>query len=136
MARRTKVALDEFRNNRWGNFMVRPSETPSEFWRAVKVLKRQRLPVPPIHGVRGVAFTTEDKAEAIARNPRATMQPSLRERGCEPDRAYPSTSTRSPHGRGRRRAYVTHVTGRGESHREVIPTQQGPGTGQHHLPRS
>ncbi|GJQ79525.1 hypothetical protein Trydic_g16372 [Trypoxylus dichotomus] len=32
MARRTKVALDEFRNNRWGDFMVRASETPSDFW--------------------------------------------------------------------------------------------------------
>ncbi|GJQ65416.1 hypothetical protein Trydic_g7525 [Trypoxylus dichotomus] len=68
--------------------------------------------------------------------PRATMQPCLRERGCEPDRAYPSASRRSPHGRGRRRADTTHVTGRGESHREVIPAQQGPGTGRHHLPRS
>ncbi|GJQ79625.1 hypothetical protein Trydic_g16466 [Trypoxylus dichotomus] len=66
MARRTKVALDEFRNNRWGDFMVCPSETPSEFWKAVKVLKRQRVPVPPIHRARGVAFTTENKAEAFA----------------------------------------------------------------------
>ncbi|GJQ70625.1 hypothetical protein Trydic_g23016 [Trypoxylus dichotomus] len=66
MARRTKVALDEFLNNRWGDFMVRASETPSEFWRAVKALKGQRVPVPPIHGARGVAFTTEDKAEAFA----------------------------------------------------------------------
>ncbi|GJQ66242.1 hypothetical protein Trydic_g4296 [Trypoxylus dichotomus] len=66
MARRTKVALDEFRNNRWGDFMVRASETLSEFWRAVNALKGQRVPVPPIHGARGVAFTTEDKAEAFA----------------------------------------------------------------------
>ncbi|GJQ73995.1 hypothetical protein Trydic_g14324 [Trypoxylus dichotomus] len=29
-------------------------------------MKRQRVPVPPIHGARGVAFTTEDKAEAFA----------------------------------------------------------------------
>ncbi|GJQ66521.1 hypothetical protein Trydic_g4508 [Trypoxylus dichotomus] len=65
MARRTKVALDEFRNNHWGDFMVRASETPSEFWRAVKVLKGQRVPVPPIHGARGVAFTTENKVEAF-----------------------------------------------------------------------
>ncbi|GJQ65109.1 hypothetical protein Trydic_g7254 [Trypoxylus dichotomus] len=65
-ARRTKIALDEFRNNRWGDFMERASESPSEFWRAVKALKGQRVPVPPIHGARGVAFTTEDKAEAFA----------------------------------------------------------------------
>ncbi|GJQ78545.1 hypothetical protein Trydic_g11657 [Trypoxylus dichotomus] len=43
--------------------MVRASETPSEFGKAVKVLKRQRVPIPPIHGARGVACTTEDKAE-------------------------------------------------------------------------
>ncbi|GJQ79093.1 hypothetical protein Trydic_g5349 [Trypoxylus dichotomus] len=49
-ARQTKVALDEFRNNRWGDFMERASESPSEFWRAVKALKGQRVPVPPIHG--------------------------------------------------------------------------------------
>ncbi|GJQ79607.1 hypothetical protein Trydic_g16449 [Trypoxylus dichotomus] len=66
MARRTKVALDGFRNNRWGDFMVRAWETPSEFWKAVKVMKRQRVPVPPIHGARGAAFTIEDKAEAFA----------------------------------------------------------------------
>ncbi|GJQ65017.1 hypothetical protein Trydic_g23195 [Trypoxylus dichotomus] len=66
MARRTKVALDEFRNNRWGDYMGRASEIPSEFWKAVKVLKRQRVPVPLIHGSRGVAFTTEDKAEGFA----------------------------------------------------------------------
>ncbi|GJQ85884.1 hypothetical protein Trydic_g15340 [Trypoxylus dichotomus] len=65
-ARQTKVALDEFRNNRWGDFMERASESPSEFWRAVKALKGQRVPVPPIHGARGVAFTTEDKPEAFA----------------------------------------------------------------------
>ncbi|GJQ70733.1 hypothetical protein Trydic_g666 [Trypoxylus dichotomus] len=46
--------------------MVRASEIPSEFWRAVKVLKEQRVPVPPIHGARGDAFTTEDKEEAFA----------------------------------------------------------------------
>ncbi|GJQ79296.1 hypothetical protein Trydic_g16164 [Trypoxylus dichotomus] len=46
--------------------MVRASETPSEFWRAVKALKGQRVPVPPIHGARSVAITTEDKAEAFA----------------------------------------------------------------------
>ncbi|GJQ79092.1 hypothetical protein Trydic_g5348 [Trypoxylus dichotomus] len=46
--------------------MVRASGSPSKFWRAVKILKRQRVPAPPIHGVRGVAFTTEDKAEAFA----------------------------------------------------------------------
>ncbi|GJQ75209.1 hypothetical protein Trydic_g9811 [Trypoxylus dichotomus] len=62
------------------------------------------------------------------------MQPGLRERG--PDRAYPSPSTRSPHGRGRRRVDMTNVTGRGESHREAVPAEQGPGTGRHHLPRS
>ncbi|GJQ75528.1 hypothetical protein Trydic_g17614 [Trypoxylus dichotomus] len=33
---------------------------------AVKVIKRQRAPVAPIHGARGVAFTTEDKAEGFA----------------------------------------------------------------------
>ncbi|GJQ69537.1 hypothetical protein Trydic_g14098 [Trypoxylus dichotomus] len=66
MARRTKIALDEFRNDCWGDFMVRASETPSEFWRAVKALKGQRVPVSPIHGARGVTFTTEDKAEAFA----------------------------------------------------------------------
>ncbi|GJQ71904.1 hypothetical protein Trydic_g3013 [Trypoxylus dichotomus] len=51
IARRTKVALDEFRNNRWGDFMA---------------LKEERVPVPPIHAARGVAFTTEDKAEVFA----------------------------------------------------------------------
>ncbi|GJQ79526.1 hypothetical protein Trydic_g16373 [Trypoxylus dichotomus] len=64
------------------------------------------------------------------------MQPGLREREREPDRAYPSPSTRSPHARGRRRADTTYVTGRGESHREVVPARQGPGTGRHHLPCS
>ncbi|GJQ79543.1 hypothetical protein Trydic_g16390 [Trypoxylus dichotomus] len=66
MARRTKVALDKVRNDRWGDFMVRASKTPFEFWRTVKALKEQRVPVPPIHGARGIAFTTEDKAEAFA----------------------------------------------------------------------
>ncbi|GJQ73986.1 hypothetical protein Trydic_g12732, partial [Trypoxylus dichotomus] len=65
MARRTKVALDAFRNKRWDDFMIRASDSPSEFWRAVMVMKRQRVPVPPIHGARGVAFTTVDKAEAF-----------------------------------------------------------------------
>ncbi|GJQ65585.1 hypothetical protein Trydic_g7683 [Trypoxylus dichotomus] len=75
MARRTKVALDEFRNNRWGDFMVRAPETPSEFWRAVKALKGQRVHVPPIHGARSVAFTTEDKA-ASPLPPRTKRKPS------------------------------------------------------------
>ncbi|GJQ70090.1 hypothetical protein Trydic_g20134, partial [Trypoxylus dichotomus] len=65
------------------------------------------------------------------------MQPGLRERGRGPDRAHPSLSTRSPHGRGRgRRTDTTHVTGRGDSHRKVVPAHQGPGTGRRHLPRS
>ncbi|GJQ67616.1 hypothetical protein Trydic_g8419 [Trypoxylus dichotomus] len=32
---------------------------------AVKVMKEERAPVPPIHGTGDVAFTTEDKAEAF-----------------------------------------------------------------------
>ncbi|GJQ70362.1 hypothetical protein Trydic_g1824 [Trypoxylus dichotomus] len=65
MARRTKVALDEFRNNRWGDFMVRASETPSRFWKVIKVVKRERVPITLIHGARGVAFTTEEDEEPI-----------------------------------------------------------------------
>ncbi|GJQ73589.1 hypothetical protein Trydic_g13934 [Trypoxylus dichotomus] len=64
------------------------------------------------------------------------MQPGLRERERGPDRAYPSSGTRSPHGRGRRKADTTHITGRGESHREVVPAHQGPGIGRRYLPRS
>ncbi|GJQ71512.1 hypothetical protein Trydic_g21898 [Trypoxylus dichotomus] len=41
MARRTKIALDEFRSKRWDDFMIRASDSPSEFWRAV--MKRQRV---------------------------------------------------------------------------------------------
>ncbi|GJQ67408.1 hypothetical protein Trydic_g8278 [Trypoxylus dichotomus] len=59
---------------------------------------------------------------SLRRNPRATMQPGLRERGRGPYRAYPSSGTRSPHGRGRRRRTdITYVTGRGESHRSGPP---------------
>ncbi|GJQ71857.1 hypothetical protein Trydic_g14253 [Trypoxylus dichotomus] len=46
--------------------MVRASEIPSELWKAVKVPKRQRVPVPLIHGARGVALTTADKVEGFA----------------------------------------------------------------------
>ncbi|GJQ79380.1 hypothetical protein Trydic_g16239 [Trypoxylus dichotomus] len=46
--------------------MTQASKSSSAFWRTVKVMKRQRGTVPPIHGARGVAFTTESKAEAFA----------------------------------------------------------------------
>ncbi|GJQ65677.1 hypothetical protein Trydic_g7764 [Trypoxylus dichotomus] len=68
MARRTKVALNEFRHKRWDDFMIRASESPSEFWRAVKVMKKQRVSVPPIHGARGVVFTNKDKAQEDLQN--------------------------------------------------------------------
>ncbi|GJQ66609.1 hypothetical protein Trydic_g4581 [Trypoxylus dichotomus] len=62
----SKTEWQDEPRSRWGDFMVRTSETPSEFWRVVRVLKGQRVPVPPIQGARGVAFTTEDTAEAFA----------------------------------------------------------------------
>ncbi|GJQ65566.1 hypothetical protein Trydic_g7665 [Trypoxylus dichotomus] len=52
---------------------ARSSRTPShgarirQRTRAVKALNGQRVPVPPINGARGVAFTTEDKAETLER---------------------------------------------------------------------
>ncbi|GJQ71878.1 hypothetical protein Trydic_g2991 [Trypoxylus dichotomus] len=66
MARRTKVALDEFRNQRCDDFMIQASESSSAFWRAVNIMKTQRALVPPKHGTRGVVFTTKDKVEAFA----------------------------------------------------------------------
>ncbi|GJQ69447.1 hypothetical protein Trydic_g10032 [Trypoxylus dichotomus] len=48
--------------------------------------------------------------------------------------ADPWGTRRRLYHRGRRRTDTTHVTGRGESHREVVPAQQGRGTGRHYLP--
>ncbi|GJQ75247.1 hypothetical protein Trydic_g9846 [Trypoxylus dichotomus] len=47
MARRTKAALDESCNQRWADFMIQASESSSAFWRAVKVMKKQRPPLLP-----------------------------------------------------------------------------------------
>ncbi|GJQ75508.1 hypothetical protein Trydic_g17595 [Trypoxylus dichotomus] len=44
MARRTKVALDEFRHKCWDDFMIPASESPSEFWRAPGLRERGRQP--------------------------------------------------------------------------------------------
>ncbi|GJQ88079.1 hypothetical protein Trydic_g13092 [Trypoxylus dichotomus] len=44
-------------------------------------------------------------------------------RGRQPDRANPLTSARNTHGRGGRRPGTTNITGRGESHHQVIPIQ-------------
>ncbi|GJQ66382.1 hypothetical protein Trydic_g8491 [Trypoxylus dichotomus] len=57
LAWRTKAALDQFRNKRWDDFMNQASESTSAFWRAVKIMKCRRTPMPPIHGERGIART-------------------------------------------------------------------------------
>ncbi|GJQ70698.1 hypothetical protein Trydic_g632 [Trypoxylus dichotomus] len=41
MASRIQVALDEFRNQRWDDFIIQASESSSAFWSAVKVMKEQ-----------------------------------------------------------------------------------------------
>ncbi|GJQ65865.1 hypothetical protein Trydic_g3967 [Trypoxylus dichotomus] len=66
LAWRTKAALDQFRNKRWDDFMNQASESTSAFWRAAKIMKCRRTPMPPIHGERGIAYSNEDKAEAFA----------------------------------------------------------------------
>ncbi|GJQ70647.1 hypothetical protein Trydic_g23036 [Trypoxylus dichotomus] len=66
MARRTKAALDEFRNQHWDDFTIQVSESSSAFWRAAKIMKKQRAPLPLIRGARGVAFSIENKVEAFA----------------------------------------------------------------------
>ncbi|GJQ75498.1 hypothetical protein Trydic_g17585 [Trypoxylus dichotomus] len=66
LAWRTKTALDQFRNKRWDDFMNQASESTSAFWRAAKIMKCRRTPMPPIHGERGIAYSDEDKAEAFA----------------------------------------------------------------------
>ncbi|GJQ79305.1 hypothetical protein Trydic_g16172 [Trypoxylus dichotomus] len=66
LAGRTKAALDDFRSKRWDDFLNQASESTSSFWRAAKIMKKRSAPMPPIHGTRGIALTTEDKAEAFA----------------------------------------------------------------------
>ncbi|GJQ80516.1 hypothetical protein Trydic_g12407 [Trypoxylus dichotomus] len=66
LAGRTKAALDDFRSKRWDDFLDQASESTSSFWRAAKIMKKRSAPMPPIHGTRGIALTTEDKAEAFA----------------------------------------------------------------------
>ncbi|GJQ71225.1 hypothetical protein Trydic_g10968 [Trypoxylus dichotomus] len=72
---------------------------------------------------------------SLRRNPRATMQPGLRERGRGPDRAYPIVryAISSRQRKTKSRYDPRH---RSESYREVVPAHQGLGTGRRHLPRS
>ncbi|GJQ70685.1 hypothetical protein Trydic_g620 [Trypoxylus dichotomus] len=65
LARRTKATLNEFHNLLWNNFIIQASESSSAFWKAAKIIKKQRSPLPPIRGARGVASPEPSNSNAV-----------------------------------------------------------------------
>lgn len=68
LQREVAQAILEFRNNTWDHKL---QELPdmAQGWKIKKALGRKDLPVmPPIYGVRGMAYSDQEKAEAFALN--------------------------------------------------------------------
>lgn len=66
LARQVKVALQEYRNERWATALEQLEIEEESPWRIARALRQKRKTVPPIHNPAGLVYSDEDKAEAFA----------------------------------------------------------------------
>lgn len=59
-------ALNHYKNKKWKTTLEKLNPQDNSIWKIVKALKNKKQNTPPIHGIHGIAYAPEDKAEAFA----------------------------------------------------------------------
>ncbi|XP_045466746.1 uncharacterized protein LOC123675431 [Harmonia axyridis] len=65
---RVEEALRKVQNDRWEEKLISLSTEDNSVWRMAKALRSDRKPTPPNHGLQGMVYSPEEKAEAFADN--------------------------------------------------------------------
>ncbi|KAK9869117.1 hypothetical protein WA026_002875 [Henosepilachna vigintioctopunctata] len=66
LAAEAKQALLDHQNAQWNAKLDLLEEEDHSLWRMTKILRNKYMPMPPIHGERGLVYTEAEKAEAFA----------------------------------------------------------------------
>lgn len=76
---KVRARLKEWRSDCWQRKVLSLDNDRRALFKMTKALRNRRAPIPPIHGLNGVAYTNDDKAEAFAVSLEDQFSPNYRD---------------------------------------------------------